>query len=362
MTQAVILVGGQGTRLRPLTCNTPKSMVPVLNVPFLEHVFLNLKQHNVLDIILAQHYLAESMSHYFGDGSRLGVKLTYVLEDTPRGTAGAVKNAERFIDGTFLVLNGDVFQNRNFTGFFRTHREHHAKATIVLTHVDDPSLYGVVETDNSERVLRFIEKPKREEAPGNWINAGTYILEPDILDRIPAGAKYSFERDLFPGMLRDNVPIGAYRSRDYWMDTGTPEKYLQLHRDLLAGKCDGYSFAQDLITGPGCRIHQTAELKGRIIMGDSCAVEPGAKLTGPLVMGSHCRIGRDAIVNDSVLWNNVTVGARASLRSCVIANNCLLGIETHLVDVVLGDHIIIEPGSKLEAGARLFPAGAVKDT
>ena len=356
--KALILVGGQGTRLRPLTCNTPKSMVPVLNMPFLEHVVRNLKAHRITDIIFAQHHLAKPMSDYFGDGSKLGVNLTYVMEDSPRGTAGAVKNAERYLDSTFFVLNGDIFHNRDFTDFLKEHRKNRAKATIVLSPVEDPSIYGVVETDKAGRVLRFIEKPKREEAPSNWINAGTYVIEPDVLARIPPGIKYSFERELFPAMLDDGLPVYAYRAKNYWMDTGTPEKYLQLHRDLLAGKCDGYEFDRDLIMGDNCRIHPTAKMTGRIMMGDGCAIEPGVVLTGPLVMGARCRVGRGVAVAHSVLWDRVTVGPRATVRGCAIANDCTIGAEAELKDAVLGDHIFIEPGRKPEPGTRFFPEGA----
>ena len=199
--KAVILVGGQGTRLRPLTYNTPKPMVPVLNVPFLEHVIRNLKEHNVTEIVMAQHYLAASMKDYFGNGSKLGVKLYYVMEESPLGTAGAVKNVEDFLDSTFFVLNGDIFHNRDFTGMLKFHRRHRAKATIVLSPVDDPTMYGVIETDKRNKVKRFLEKPKPEEVTTNMINAGTYVLEPEVLQRIPPDTRFTFEHEVFPQML-----------------------------------------------------------------------------------------------------------------------------------------------------------------
>jgi mannose-1-phosphate guanylyltransferase len=355
MTQALILVGGQGTRLRPLTCNTPKSMVPVLNIPFLEHVIRNLKAHNILEIILAQHHLAASMAHYFGDGSRFGVRFHYVMEDSPRGTAGAVKNAERFLNGTFFVLNGDIFQNRDFTDMLAFHRHRKAKVTISLTPVEDPTIYGVVETDEQGRVRRFLEKPKAEDVTTNLINAGTYILEADVLRRVPQNIKYSFEHELFPGMLHDGEPVYAYSSQNYWMDTGTPEKYLQLHRDLLAGRCDGYTFNKDIITGKNSKIHFTARLNGRIVIGENCVLESGVKLLGPLVIGSHCHIGREAIIANSVLWNNINVGTQASLQSCAIANDCIIGNDARLEKVVLGDRVVIPDASSLEPGSRVFP-------
>jgi mannose-1-phosphate guanylyltransferase len=353
--KAVILVGGQGTRLRPLTCNTSKAMVPVLNIPFLEYVIRNLKAHNVTDIILAQHHLPASMLQYFGDGNRLGVHLTYVMEESPRGSAGAVKNAEKYLDGTFLVLNGDIFHNRDFTDMLAFHHHNKAKVTIDLAPVDDPTIYGMVDTDEHWRVKRFIEKPGRKDVTTNLINAGTWVIEPEVLQHIPPNVKYSFERDVFPALLRDGEPVFAYPSHRYWMDVGTPERYLQLHRDLLNGKCEGYTFDRDIIKGKNCRIHPTAKLKGKIVMGDNCVVGAGAKLVGPLVFGSDCRIGREAVIKDCVLWDNVKIGAHTDLKGSVIANDCVIGTETCLRDAVLGDHIRLPRGSRPESGARLFP-------
>ena len=195
--KAVILVGGQGTRLYPLTCNIPKAMVPVLNIPFLEHVIHHLSKHQVKDIILAQGHLSQSIESYLGDGSQLGVRLSYLVEDTPLGTAGAIKNAERYLDETFLVLNGDIFTDLNITALIDSHLKRKAKVTIALTPVDDPTIYGVVETNTSGRISRFLEKPTWNEVTTNMINAGTYALEPDVLTRIPPQTNVSIERETF---------------------------------------------------------------------------------------------------------------------------------------------------------------------
>ena len=359
--KAVILVGGQGTRLRPLTYNTPKPMVPVLNVPFLEHVIRNLKEHNITEIILAQHYLAESIQSYFGDGSKLGVKLYYVMEDSPGGTAGAVKNAGKYLDGTFLVLNGDIFHNRDFTDMLKFHHRHKAKVTIVLTPVDDPTIYGVVETDQHSRVKRFLEKPKPEEVTTNMINAGTYVLEAEILQRIPPDTKYSFEREVFPQMLAEGEPVYAYPSNNYWMDTGTPEKYLQLHRDLLSGKCDGCSFVEDVI-GDGCTIHPSVHFSGRIIIGDNCSIVRGVRLVGPVVIGPNCIVKEYAVIADSVVWHDVNIGQRAVIKSSILADNCKIGDDGYLIDAVLGDHVTVSDGCKLKPGSRIMPGETVRDT
>jgi mannose-1-phosphate guanylyltransferase len=359
--KAVILVGGQGTRLRPLTYNTPKPMVPVLNVPFLEHVIRNLKDHNITEIVMAQHYLAASMKDYFGNGSKLGVKLYYVMEESPLGTAGAVKNVEDFFNSTFFVLNGDIFHNRDFTGILRFHRRHRAKATIVLSPVDDPTMYGVIETDKRNRVRRFLEKPKPEEVTTNMINAGTYVLEPEVLQRIPAETRFTFEHEVFPQMLADGLPVYAYATDNYWMDTGTPEKYLQLHRDLLNGKHDGYSFAKDVMIGEKCSVHPTVKVKGKVIIGDDCKIEKGVKLTGPVVIGPNSTLHEDAKITDSVFWHNTVIGQRAVIKSSILADNCKIGDDCQLINAVLGDHVTVSNGLKLKKGSRIMPGETIKE-
>ena len=359
--KAVILVGGQGTRLRPLTYNTPKPMVPVLNVTFLEHVIRNLKEHNVTKIVMAQHYLAASIKDYFGDGSKLGVKLYYVIEESPMGTAGAVKNVEDFLDSTFFVLNGDIFHNRDFTAMLEFHRRHRAKATLVLSPVEDPTIYGVVETDKRSRVVRFTEKPKPEEVTTNMINAGTYVLESEVLQRIPPDTKFTFEHEVFPQMLADGLPVYAYPTNNYWMDTGTPEKYLQLHRDLLSGKYDGSTLEKDVTTGKGCKIHPTVKIRGKIVIGDNCIIDSGVKFTGPVVIGPSCKIGEDTAIKDSVVWHDSTIGKRVTIKSSILADNCKIGDGCSLTDVVLGDHVTISEVVILKKGSRIMPGEIVRE-
>lgn len=359
--KAVILVGGQGTRLRPLTYNTPKPMVPVLNLPFLEHVIRNLKEHNVTEIVMAQHYLAASMREYFGDGSKFGVKLYYVMEDSPLGTAGAIKNVEGFFNSTFIVLNGDIFHNRDFTALLKYHRRHRAKVTIVLSPVEDPTAYGLVETDKRGRVTRFLEKPKLEDVTTNMINAGTYLIEPDVLQRIPADAKFSWERDVFPQMVAEGLPVYGYPTDNYWMDTGTPEKYIQLHRDILDGKCDGCLPQKDVLIGEGSKIHPSVKCKGSVVIGEKCTVEAGVKLTGPVIIGANCKIGEDTKIADSVLWHDTVIGKNVAMKSSVLADFCKIGDGCTMTDVVLGDHVTVKDGVKLAKGARIMPGETVKE-
>ncbi len=233
--QAVVLVGGEGTRLRPLTLETPKPMVPLMNMPFLERTLRRLKDAGIDDVILPAGYLPEAITSYFGDGSPLGLRIRYVIEEVPLGTAGALKNVEQYIDGPFFVLNGDVLTSLDLSAMLDYHRAKGGIATLHLIRVDDPSPFGVAVHDATGRIERFVEKPKREEAPSNEINAGTYILERAILDLIPAGRPVSIERETFPELIASGRPLYAYTTGDYWIDLGRPEAYLDAHRHIFDG-------------------------------------------------------------------------------------------------------------------------------
>ncbi|MBM4432912.1 MAG: NDP-sugar synthase, partial [Chloroflexi bacterium] len=256
--KVIMLVGGEGTRLRPLTCNITKAMVPILNRPFLEHAIRYFKKHGIEEIILAMGYLPQAIQNYFGDGARLDVRLTYLVEEKPLGTAGAVKNAESLLDEAFIVFNGDVLTEIDLTAMIKRHKKTKPEASIALTPVDNPTIYGVVETDKHGWVKRFVEKPTWDKVTSNMINAGIYILEPEVLKYIPAATHCMFENYLFPLLLERNEPIFAYPSEAYWIDIGTPEKYLKANHDLLTmrygkkvqteGKAEIHPHAQ--VTGP----------------------------------------------------------------------------------------------------------------
>jgi len=298
--KAVILVGGEGTRLRPLTYDTPKPMVPVLNQPFLEHTIAYLKRQQVNDIVLATSYLPVVVQDHFADGSSLGVRLTYAIEYSPLGTAGAVKNAERYLQGTFLVLNGDVFSDLDVTDMLGFHRRKRAKATIALTWVDNPCAFGVVETDSEGRVRLFIEKPSPDRVTTNWINAGVYILEPEVLGYIPLSSHYMFENELFPFLLELGEPVYGYPFRGYWLDMGTPEKYLQLNCDLLLGKTksaliDGVC-KYKVRTDERVIVHSSAKMIGPAMIGSDCSIGQEVIIKGPVVIGPDCYIGEGTVL------------------------------------------------------------------
>jgi len=355
--QAVILVGGQATRLRPLTSLIPKAMVPVLGVPFLEHVIRHLARHGVDRVVLALQHLAQPVADYFGDGSGFGISIVHVVEDGPRGTAGAVKNVESHLDGRFFVLNGDIFTDLDFTAMLDFHNLHGAAATIALTPVEDPTAYGLIETDEDGRVSRFLEKPSWDEVTTNMINAGTYVLEPEVLAAIAPGVKVSIERETFPCLVSAGRPVYAFPSAGYWMDAGTPEKYLQLHRDLFGGRSAWYSpkTPNEVTIGAGCSIDPSARVEGPALIGDGCRIGPDARLTGPLVLGAGCSIGAGSVIGDSVLWDNVRLGGGVRVQSSVIADNCTLGDGSSAEDAVLGSGVTVSAGVQLEAGSRLEP-------
>lgn len=351
--KAVILVGGEGTRLRPLTCHTTKAMVPILNKPFLEHLLGYLKGHGITDIILAMSYLPQGIQDYFQDGAKMGLSLSYLIEEEPLGTAGAVKNAQGYLDDTFLMLNGDIFTDLDITSMIAFHREKRAAATIALTPVDDPTAYGLIETDAEGRITRFIEKPRPDEVTTNNINAGIYILEPDILARVPPRKQVSIERETFQQILANGEPMYAFSSQAYWLDMGTPEKYLRLNHDLLLGKAitpiDLREFGQS-------QVDPSASIRAPALIGEGCVIGPGVKVNGPAVLGPECRIEEGAIIDGAVLWHKVSVGRKAILRNCIVASHCQIGEGSEVSEnCVLGDRVVVGKNSKVVPDTRVRP-------
>ncbi len=324
LSQAVILVGGQGTRLRPLTLEMPKPMLPVLNRPFLEHTIAYLKKYGFDDIILASSYLPGFIQDYLGGGNKLGVQLNYVVEDTPLGTAGAVKNAEQSLESSFMVLNGDIFTDLDLAAMVTFHRSKKAKVTMALTWVDNPAAFGLVETEIDGRVRRFIEKPSPGRITTHWINAGIYILESEVLKHVPKGINYMFERGLFPLLLELGEPVYGYPFRGYWLDMGTREKYLSLNCDLLLAKVTSHlipGLSRDgIYREMDTAIHPSTRITGPAVIGGRCQIDQGAHIVGPVVIGGNCHIGEGAHLERAVLWNGVSVGAGASHKRCVVYN------------------------------------------
>ena len=341
--KAVILIGGEGTRLHPLTYGMPKCMVPVVNRPFLEHTIAYLKNYGIKNIIMALSYLPEVIQNYFGDGSNSGVQLTYAVEDNPLGTAGAVKNVERYLDNTFVVLNGDVFTGLDIAGMLAFHQSKGAKATIALTWVDNPCAFGVVETDSDERVKRFIEKPSPDRVTTHWINAGVYLLEPEVLEHVPTNTHYMFETGLFPLLLQLGQPVYGYPFSDYWLDMGTPGKYLRLNCDLLLSKAksaliDGLS-RDEVCCDKDVIIHPSVEIVGPAVIGSKCRIDQKTSIKGPVVIGPDCYIGEGASIEVAILWRGVNIGAGVSVKQCILGTNTKIKDNNQIINcVVTSDH------------------------
>ena len=333
--QALILAGGKGTRLRPLTVYTPKPVVPICNRPFLLYQIDTLRSAGITDITLSLSYQPLKIEQQLGDGSDYGVKLSYTTEPQPMGTAGAYKFAEELIRERTVVFNGDVLTDLDLEAVIRQHDERQATATIVLAPVENPSAYGLVETDTEGRVQRFLEKPKADEIKVNTINAGTYVLEPKVLDFIPAGESYSFEYALFPDLLRREEKFYAHIPPDtYWIDIGTPARYLQAHQDMLAGRVHRIRLAERRGQFDAATV---AEIDTLSIIADDCTIKPGAQIINS-VLGRGCYIEERARVEHSVIWPHTRVGAGALVSGAIIGRGCHVGRAAQVgAGAVLGD-------------------------
>jgi len=349
--QAVVLVGGEGTRLRPLTNLTPKPMIPVMNVPFLERTLRRLKAAGIDDVILPAGYLPEAITSFFGDGSPLGLRLRYVIEETPLGTAGALKNLEPYIDGPFFVLNGDVLTNLDLQAMLADHRRTGGIATLHLVRVEDPSAFGCVVHDASGRVSAFVEKPPRDAAPTNEINAGTYLLEPEILNAIPAGRPVSIERETFPALIAQKKDLYAYTTDDYWIDLGRPEAYLASHRHIFDGVMP---LAQPDIDGPGCKDVPASAVVSPVFIGRDVRVAPSAKIGPYTVLGDGCEVGAGATVSDSLLWDGVVVEPGATIDWAIVASRARIGAGAIVArGSVIGHDENVAANSSIEENARI---------
>jgi mannose-1-phosphate guanylyltransferase len=350
--QAVVLVGGEGTRLRPLTLETPKPMVPIMNVPFLERTLLRLKAAGIDEVILPAGYLPAAISSHFGDGSRLGLTIDYVIEETPLGTAGAIKNVAHFIKGPFFVLNGDVLTSLDLRKMLALHREKQGMGVLHLIRVEDPSAFGCVVHDAAGKVSAFVEKPKREEAPTNEVNAGTYLLDPSILDLIPEGRMVSIERETFPIVVAGSRPLYAYTTNDYWVDIGNPEAYLRAHRDVFDGTMP-LGVGQGT-GGPGAKDVPAAVCVSPVYIGKGVQIGAGAKVGPYVVLGDGCSIGAGASLRNSVLWDAVDVEEGAVVDGAIVASRARIGAHSVVKPgSVIGHGGIISSGSELAENGRV---------
>ena len=299
-----------------------------MNRPLIERNMENLKECGITEIVVSTCYKSKYIRDYFGDGSKFGLKIEYVCEDIPLGTGGAIKKTEKLFDDTFLVFNADIICDMDFTKLVKFHHSKSADVTIAVTEVENPSAYGVIEYDRNDCASSFTEKPKANEIKSHYINAGIYVMEPEVLRQIPGNRPVSLERETFPALLRKGSRVAVYKDCSYWMDIGTPEKYLQTHKDIMAGICRiaNMDFHDNGIIKDGkSMIDSTAKMFSPVYVGNN--VKIGAYTTvGPnVVIGDNVWIHTGGSVIDSVLWDNVDIGIYAKLKGAVVTSNCIVG-------------------------------------
>ena len=361
--QALILAGGEGTRLRPLTTTIPKPVVPLAGQPFISFMIEWLRGHGIDDVILACGFMADGVRGVLGDGSSLGVRLRYVEEPEPLGTGGALKYAEELLDERFFMLNGDVLTDIDLSAELAQHERTGARATLALYPVDDPSAYGLVRREEDLSVKQFLEKPSPEETDTNLVNAGAYILERELLSGLaPAGTKISIERDVFPQLVGQG--LYGYEASGYWMDIGTPERYLQATFDILEGRVDTEIGARLQAAGrvlaDKCAID--GQLVAAVLAGAGCEVAPGASVGPRTVLGSRVQIGSEARIQDAAVLDDVRVGARSTIRGAIIAPGAMIGEDCRIEDdVVIGAQVSVGSGNVVTRGARIFPGDVVPE-
>ena len=340
--KAILLAGGKGTRLRPLTIHTPKPIVPIFNRPFLHYQIDLLKQVSEIDeVILSLNYQPRRIEEIFADGSELGIKIRYVVEPVPLGTAGAIKYAGDQLTESVVVFNGDVLTQVDLAAVLRLHRERRARATIVLTPVANPSAYGLVETDPDGNIRRFLEKPKPEEITTHNINAGIYVLEPDTFDRIPSDVSWSIERSFFPSLVERGETFVGYVYDGYWIDIGTPEKYVQVHRDIMDGRFEAAPFKglpSRRWVSDDARLEDGATVESPCFIDEGVLVKAGARIGPYSVVGRQCQIEEDARVDGAIIWQNGRIGREAVIEHAILGRNCHVGRSAAVGGgAVLGD-------------------------
>jgi NDP-sugar pyrophosphorylase family protein len=347
--KAILLAGGKGTRLRPLTVHTPKPIVPIFDRPFLHYQLDLLRQLPEIDeVILSLNYQPRRIEEIFGDGDGTGIRLRYVVEPMPLGTAGAVKYAEQYLSETVIVFNGDVLTQVDLAAVLRLHRQRRAKATIVLTPVDNPAAYGLVETDEAGNVRRFLEKPSPDQITCDTINAGIYVLEPETFDRIPKDTAWSIERRYFPSLVERGETFVAYVYRGYWIDIGTPAKYLQVHRDIMDGVFSAPPFngasggGRRAWVSPEARVEQGAVVEAPCFVDAGAVLKPGARVLAYSVIGRQAHVEEEAVVDASIVWANTWIGREASVRQAILGRHCHIGRSAAVEPgTVLGDKSVL---------------------
>jgi mannose-1-phosphate guanylyltransferase len=360
--QAVILVGGEGTRLRPLTSTVPKPVVPLVDRPFISFMLEWLHAHGIDDVIMSCGFLATSVRNVLGDGSAYGIRLRFVEEPDPRGTAGALKFAESLLDERFLMLNGDVLTDIDLTEQIAQHERTGASATLALVPVEDPSTYGLVHLEDDRAVREFVEKPSSDRIDTKLISAGAYVLERSILDLVPPGRNVSIEREVWPRLVGEG--LYGFPSQSYWLDIGTPARYLQGTFDILEGNVQ--TAVYERLGDSYISIADGAQISGRAIppavIEAGAYVAEGAHVGSLVVLGSDVKVGAGSTVERAVILAGSEIGENCTLRNCIVAAGCRVGDGTHIQEgAVLGEGVTVGADNVIAGGARIFPGVTLPD-
>jgi mannose-1-phosphate guanylyltransferase/phosphomannomutase len=363
--KAVIMAGGEGTRLRPLTSNQPKPMMPIANKPMMEHVVELLKRHGFDDVVVTVAFQANAIRTYFGNGSEFGVRMVYATEENPLGTAGSVRNAMDELQETFLVISGDVLTDVDLAGIVDFHRERKGLATIGLKAMENPLEFGIVITRDDGSIERFLEKPSWGQVFSDTINTGIYVVEPDVFEHIEPGKPVDFSADVFPRLLDDGIPLFGYVADSYWEDVGTLDAYIKAHQDVLDAQVmldiPGFRLGDGIWLGEGSEIDPAATVDGPAIIGDYSRVEAGARLAEYTVLGSNVRVGPDCFIERSVVHDNVYLGPGVRLRGAVVGRSSDLRRGARLEEgVVLGDECFVGEHAVINPGVKVYPFKTVE--
>jgi mannose-1-phosphate guanylyltransferase/phosphomannomutase len=363
--KAVIMAGGEGTRLRPLTSNAPKPLLPLANRPMMEHVINLLKKHGFDDIVVTVAYRANAIRTYFSDGSEFGVRIVYAAEETPLGTAGSVRNAMAQLDDTFLVISGDVVTDMDLGAIVEFHRDKAALATIGLKSMENPLEFGIVITREDGSIERFHEKPTWSQVFSDTINTGVYVLEPQIFDFIEGGQSSDFSSDVFPALLEAGKPLFGYVTDGYWEDVGTIEAYVRAHQDVLDEKValeiPGFRLGDGVWLGEGSEVHPAAKVQGPVVIGDYCHIEANAHLREYTVLGSNVRVSEDGFIHRAIVHDNAYLGPGVSLRGCVVGRSTDIRRAAQLEEgVVLGDECFVGEHAVINPGVKVYPFKTVE--
>jgi mannose-1-phosphate guanylyltransferase/phosphomannomutase len=363
--KAVIMAGGEGTRLRPLTARRPKPLAPVMNLPIMEHSVNLLRQHGITDILFTLYYMADEIEGYFGDGSRWGVKFQSAIQDTPLGTAGGLMLKKEFLsDETFIIISGDALTDLDITRALQFHRDRQSEATLVLSQVPNPLEFGVVITDEVGRIRRFLEKPSWGEVFSDTVNTGMYILEPSVLERMELGQNYDWSQDIFPAMLAEGRSIHGYIMDGYWCDVGNLNQYREAQYAALDGRVKmqvpGVKVG-DVWTGSGCRISPSAVIDGPVLIGNNVTIKDGARVGPSSVIGDNTIIEEGARVVRSVLWENNYIGANTLVSGATVCSSCVIKRDSEVQEgAAIGEKCRIDRESTVRSNIKLWPDKVVE--